>query len=81
MLKVNIIATIATLALLETANAKFSFGFCDQPTLQPDFDIQRYLGTWFEIQRDAGTTFQLGGDCTQARYALNPDGTVNVHNT
>ncbi len=81
MLKVSLIATIATLALLETANAKFSFGFCDQPTLQSDFDITQYLGVWYEIVRDVETSYELGTDCVTPKYSLNPDGTVNVKNS
>ena len=81
MLKVTLLAIIGTLALLETANAKFSFGFCDQPTLQSNFDITQYLGTWYEIVRDAATSYEKGDDCVTPHYSLNPDGTLNIKNS
>ena len=81
MLKVNLLITVATLALLEATNAKYSFGFCDQPTLQPNFDIKQYTGKWFEIKRDAATSYEVNADCVQARYSLLPDGSVLVNNT
>ena len=49
MLKVNFLVTVATLALLKATNAKYSFGKCDKPTLQPNFDINQYTGKWFEF--------------------------------
>lgn len=38
------------------------------------------MGLWHEQARDAGMPWE-SFDCQQARYALNADGTVAVHNT
>ena len=80
MQKTIIIAAAAVLSFIGTASAKFSFGWCAQPTLQSSFDVNQYLGTWFEAARDDGIIFEYG-DCTQARYSLNADNTLNVHNS
>ena len=80
MIRSNLLITIATLALFEAVHAKVSFGFCDQPTLQSNFDVSQYVGTWFEIIRgDPNTFYEKGGDCIQSRYKLNPDGSLSVH--
>ena len=72
-------ALIALVALVGTASAKLSFGFCPEPTLKSGFSVDSYLGTWHEIARDKGILFEYG-DCVQARYAKNSDGSIQVHN-
>lgn len=58
------------------------FGCTGYPeTIRPveNFDIERYLGTWYEIARlDHG--FERGLSKVTAEYALNADGTVKVVN-
>jgi len=72
-------ALIALVTLVGSATAKISFGFCPEPSLKSGFNIDSYLGTWHEHARDKGILFEYG-DCTQARYAKNNDGTIQVHN-
>lgn len=44
-----------------------------------NFDVQRYMGTWYEVARlDHG--FERGMDKVTATYSLQPDGTVRVVN-
>jgi len=44
------------------------------------FDLNRYLGQWRELAHSKSIPFQ-SGECTQANYSLNEDGTVRVYNT
>jgi apolipoprotein D and lipocalin family protein len=44
-----------------------------------EFDINRYLGTWYEIAR-LEQSFEKGLDNISARYTLAPDGGVEVMN-
>ena len=50
-------------------------------TVQPvsNFDLQRYLGTWYEVAR-LDHRFERGLSRVSADYALNADGTVRVRN-
>jgi apolipoprotein D and lipocalin family protein len=70
----------ATLALVGLVNAGITTGSCPTPALQPNFDATKYVGLWWEQARDAGMPWE-SNDCQQARYSINPDGTVKVHNT
>ncbi len=51
------------------------------PGLEPvaNFDVQRYLGTWYEIAR-LDHVFERGLDGVTATYTLNDDGSVKVLN-
>lgn len=44
-----------------------------------DFELARYLGTWYEIAR-LDHSFERGLDLVTARYSLREDGGVNVTN-
>lgn len=70
----------ATLALCGFVNAGISQGSCPVPALPQNFDAVKYMGLWHEQARDGGMPWE-SNDCQQARYALNADGTVAVHNT
>lgn len=71
---------IATLALVGFVNAGISIGQCPTPTLQENFAAPSYMGLWHEQARDAGMPWE-SNDCQQARYSINPDGTVAVLNS
>lgn len=45
-----------------------------------DFDLQRYLGTWYEIARLPIRFQQFDSSDVSAHYQLNEDGTVQVQN-
>uniref|UniRef100_A0A8C2XC03 Apolipoprotein D n=1 Tax=Cyclopterus lumpus TaxID=8103 RepID=A0A8C2XC03_CYCLU len=70
------------LALLTAAAAahaqSFHPGRCPQPSVQEDFDVTKYMGTWYEIEK-LPAVFERG-KCNQATYSLRPDGTVKVLN-
>ena len=52
-----------------------------QPFVPPvtDFDLDRYLGTWYEIAR-LDHSFERGLTRVSAEYSLRPDGGVRVLN-
>ncbi len=45
-----------------------------------DFDVERYMGTWYEIAR-LDHRFERGLTKVSATYSLKPDGSVKVINT
>ncbi len=51
----------------------------DNSTVE-EFDLERYLGTWYEIAR-FNHSFERGMDNAMAEYILQDDGTVFVMNT
>jgi apolipoprotein D and lipocalin family protein len=71
---------LATVALIGSVSAKYSSGQCTTPQLQENFDATKYVGTWFQVAKDKNSPFE-NGNCEQARYAINADGTLNVFNT
>jgi len=48
--------------------------------LQPDFDINRYLGTWYEIAKTPNF-FEVGCSSAKARYELMSSTSISVVNT
>ena len=46
----------------------------------PEFDLSKYLGTWYEIAR-FDHSFERGLDNVMAIYTLRDDGKVDVMNT
>jgi apolipoprotein D and lipocalin family protein len=44
-----------------------------------DFDLNKYLGTWYEIARFPHS-FEKGLSCVSAEYSLREDGKINVKN-
>ncbi|XP_076014130.1 uncharacterized protein LOC143006749 isoform X1 [Genypterus blacodes] len=70
------------LALLLAAAAadgqSVHLGKCPCPSVQKDFNITQYMGTWYEIQK-LPAVFEKG-KCVQATYTLLSDGTVKVCN-
>ena len=73
-------ALFTTLALFGLTQAGISTGKCSPPTLQQNFDAVKYTGLWHEQARDETMPWE-SNDCQQARYGLNADGTVSVHNS
>uniref|UniRef100_A0A672HAJ0 Apolipoprotein D n=1 Tax=Salarias fasciatus TaxID=181472 RepID=A0A672HAJ0_SALFA len=67
--------------LLTTAAAQaqsFHLGKCPKPSVQEDFSIEKYLGSWYEIEK-LPAVFEKG-KCNQATYSPLSNGTVKVHN-
>ncbi|KAI4806966.1 hypothetical protein KUCAC02_017755 [Chaenocephalus aceratus] len=54
------------------------FGKCPRPPVQQDFNVAKYMRTWYEIEKHPAL-FEKG-TCNQATYSLLSDGTVKVLN-
>ena len=78
--KTLVLISATLLAFIGETEAKRSWGGCPKPALQSNFDPTQYVGTWYEIARDKNIPFEYG-DCTQARYGLQPDGLLTVQNS
>ena len=79
MFKSTIILS-SVVALIGFASSRYSTGQCPQVELQSNFDATKYTGVWFQAAKDMNSPFE-NGNCEQARYAINVDGTLNVFNT
>jgi len=66
------------LAAAAAEGQSFHLGVCPRPSVQEDFNVTKYMGTWYEIER-LPAAFEKG-KCNQATYSLLTDGTVNVRN-
>ena len=55
-------------------------GSCAKPALEPNFDLDLYLGTWFEMERSEAIKFEKG-ECVTANYSLLDSGYVEVLNS
>lgn len=58
----------------------FDWESCPRVTVQADFNITRYLGTWYELVRNEDMRYEKG-ECDRANYSLNSDGTIKVVNS
>ena len=48
--------------------------------VKQDFDINKYLGTWYEAFRSKHFRFGAG-ECVTANYSIRPDGYIRVFNS
>ncbi|KAG9340082.1 hypothetical protein JZ751_022002 [Albula glossodonta] len=72
-------ALLLTLGSFLAVNAQsLHMGRCPVPPVQQNFDVAKYMGTWYEVQK-LPAFFELG-KCNQATYTLQPDGVVKVVN-
>ena len=71
---------LAIAALIGTVSSRYSTGQCTTPQLQENFDATKYTGAWFQVAKDRNSPFE-NGNCEQARYSINADGTLKVFNT
>ena len=60
--------------------ARFFDGECQNPSLQPDFTLDNYLGLWYMYYADPQTPFQENGNCGTAHYSPLDDTYINVFN-
>ena len=74
-LKSILAASLTLSALLGQVEAGWNWGWCPTVALQPSFTLSQYTGIWYEQYRDALIPYEYG-DCCQAGYTLNPDGSV-----
>ncbi|XP_002740541.1 apolipoprotein D-like [Saccoglossus kowalevskii] len=57
-----------------------SRGPCPTVVVQPDFNVDKYTGSWYEIERFPAS-FESGLKCNNATYWLKQDGTIGVINS
>ncbi|XP_029384865.1 apolipoprotein Db [Echeneis naucrates] len=68
------------LLLLPLVSAQtYRWGPCPTPNVQPNFNVQQYLGRWYEIEK-LPASFEKG-KCIEANYAMRSDGTIRVLNS
>ena len=68
------------LTFLGAVNATTSDGYCQKVTIKQNFDVTKYVGTWFEQARDVDFNYEFF-DCNQAHYTLNTDNSIAVVNS
>ncbi|XP_051970123.1 apolipoprotein D-like [Xyrauchen texanus] len=56
----------------------FHWGACPKPMVQPNFEVNKYIGKWYEIEK-LPASFEKG-KCIEANYAVRPDKTIQVLN-
>ncbi|XP_015258216.1 PREDICTED: apolipoprotein D-like [Cyprinodon variegatus] len=72
-------AVYLVLLLLPLISAQtYHWGPCPSPAVQPNFQLEKYLGKWYEIEK-LPTSFARG-KCIEANYSLRKDGTIRVLN-
>ncbi|KAM4605959.1 uncharacterized protein ACJ7VT_016228 [Polymixia lowei] len=57
----------------------YHWGPCPNLKVQPNFNLQQYLGKWYEIEK-LPASFERG-KCIEANYAVRSDGTIRVVNS
>merc|ERR1712168_259383 len=79
---VTMLHALLIVALAATAAAQTTgFGRCSRKvTVKQDFDVERYMGSWYEVGR-IPNTFQRGFNCSMATYRLLDDGKWEVDNS
>ncbi|KAK0133161.1 Apolipoprotein D [Merluccius polli] len=70
---------LIVLALPLVSSQSYHWGACPDPKVQPNFNLQKYLGTWYEIEK-LPASFEKG-KCIEANYATRSDGTIQVLNS
>ncbi|KAJ4925433.1 hypothetical protein JOQ06_018164 [Pogonophryne albipinna] len=65
-------AVYLLLLLLPLVSAQtYHWGPCPDPKVQPNFNLQQYLGKWYEIEK-LPASFERG-KCIEANYAVRKD--------
>ncbi|KAG7487392.1 hypothetical protein MATL_G00022930 [Megalops atlanticus] len=72
-------ALLLPLLLPLVSGQVFHWGSCPDATVQPSFELQKYLGKWYEIAR-LPNIWQRG-DCAEANYSMRADESIKVVNT
>uniref|UniRef100_A0A8D3A4D4 Apolipoprotein D n=1 Tax=Scophthalmus maximus TaxID=52904 RepID=A0A8D3A4D4_SCOMX len=74
-LNVACVLFVLSLAAAAADGQALHLGRCPQPPVQEDFNVTKYMGTWYEIEK-LPALFERG-KCNQATYSLLADGTIN----
>lgn len=78
-LKANISLGLIAVAIIAAVALSSCASIPKKATPAQDFNLQKYLGTWYEIAR-FDYKFEENLNNVTATYSLNPDGTVQVVN-
>ncbi|KAI5639686.1 hypothetical protein NE865_07763 [Phthorimaea operculella] len=71
---------LTLLAFLATAAAQIpSLGWCPDYVPMANFNIKRYLGTWYEAERYFDVS-ELVSRCVKTDYSSTPEGRILVAN-
>ncbi|KAM8730906.1 apolipoprotein Db [Acanthopagrus schlegelii] len=74
------VSLLLLLPLLPLVSAQtYRWGPCPTPQVQPNFNLQQYLGRWYEIAK-LPASFERG-KCIEANYAVRKDGSIQVLNS
>ncbi|KAM6223936.1 apolipoprotein D [Rhynchocyon petersi] len=73
-----LLSTLAGLFIGQAKGQDFHPGECPDPPVQENFDLNKYLGSWYEIEK-IPNTFE-NGRCIQANYSLMENGHIKVIN-
>ena len=71
----------AAAILATSADARFKWGTCPEYKRMPNFNVERFMGTWYSIRKNFLNLFEIGQTCVTANYQYQDDGTVRVYNT
>ena len=82
MRTINVItsAVVMTLALVQEVSCGWEWGPCPKTPVMQNFNLNSYTGMWYEQVRDKSVWYETG-DCVQARYTRQADGSVEVRNS
>ena len=70
----------AVVSLAANAEARYNWGTCPEYQRQPDFDTERYMGTWYSVKKNFLNLFEFGTSCVTQNLKLNEDDTVRIYN-
>ncbi|XP_014192244.2 apolipoprotein D [Haplochromis burtoni] len=54
----------------------YHWGPCPTPKVQPNFNLQQYLGKWYEIEKLPAPFAR--GKCIEINYSIRRDGTIQL---
>jgi apolipoprotein D and lipocalin family protein len=74
----SLIAVFALLVTVHLASCQITLvGNCTTVQVVPDFDANKFVGTWYEIKKYY-YYFSLGATCVKETFTAKPDGTFAV---
>ncbi|KAF7691570.1 hypothetical protein HF521_010537 [Silurus meridionalis] len=62
--------------VISVSSQVFHWGPCPTPMVQPNFDLNRFLGKWYEIEKLPAAYEK--GTCIETNLSLRPDKTISV---
>ncbi|KAG7259288.1 hypothetical protein CRUP_028329, partial [Coryphaenoides rupestris] len=75
----SVVIFLLGLVLPLVSSQSYHWGACPDPKVQPNFNLQQFLGKWYEIEK-LPASFERG-KCIEANYVTRSDGTIQVLNS